>query len=99
MMACPAVLLPYNRILSASKCYCYYLNESAILSKEGDIMPIYEYICSKCDNRFSLLRTIFESDKEALCPRCDSTEVKKVISSFACSTGNGSPVHPFGSGG
>jgi len=54
-------------------------------------MPIYEYICLKCNEKFSLLQSLSPAEKNTECPRCSSKEVKKVISSFSCATGSGSP--------
>ncbi len=33
-------------------------------------MPLYEYRCPKCGERFELLRSSSERDDEAQCPRC-----------------------------
>jgi putative FmdB family regulatory protein len=49
-------------------------------------MPIYEYVCLRCNERFSVLQSINSSDNDSICPKCDSTNVKKVISTFNCST-------------
>ena len=55
-------------------------------------MPIYEYICLKCNEKFSLLQSINASGLDTKCPRCASNEVKKVISAFCCSSGSGGDV-------
>ena len=52
-------------------------------------MPIYEYMCLKCNEKFSLLQTVKTSEKDTACPKCTSKDVKKVISSFCCSAGSG----------
>lgn len=52
-------------------------------------MPIYEYICLKCNEKFSLLRPITASEDDANCPVCAASEVKKVISPFCCSDSSG----------
>ncbi len=67
-------------------------------------MPIYEYICKSCGERFSLLQKVSSTEKDAACPKCSSNEVKKLISSFCCSSsGSGisspGPSHGFGGGG
>jgi putative FmdB family regulatory protein len=68
-------------------------------------MPIYEYICRSCNERFSLLQRVNSPEGEARCPRCSSREVKKVMSSFSCSAGTGGgsapsmPSRGFGGGG
>jgi len=46
-------------------------------------MPVYEYICQKCDHNFSLVIRISEYEKEKVtCPKCKSDKVKRQISSF-----------------
>ncbi len=68
-------------------------------------MPIYEYLCLKCDKKFSLLQSLFPAEKNTECPECSSREVKKIISSFSCGAGSdvGSsssmPAPNFGGGG
>jgi len=62
-------------------------------------MPIYEYMCLKCNEKFSLLQSVRTSEKDTVCPKCTSKDVKKVISSFCCSAGSGggaSPAIPSG---
>ncbi|UCD34216.1 MAG: zinc ribbon domain-containing protein [Nitrospiraceae bacterium] len=50
-------------------------------------MPVYEYICLKCKEKFSLLQSLHPAEKNTECPRCSSRDVKKVISSFCCGSG------------
>jgi putative FmdB family regulatory protein len=52
-------------------------------------MPIYEYICLKCNEKFSVLQNIFSSHRDTKCPHCASHEVKKALSSFSCASGSG----------
>jgi len=43
-------------------------------------MPVYEYICKECHKEFSEVLTVKEHDtKKVRCPKCQSTEVEKVI--------------------
>jgi putative FmdB family regulatory protein len=45
-------------------------------------MPIYEYLCQKCEHTFSIVMTISEYEtKKIMCPECKSKEVKRQISS------------------
>jgi putative FmdB family regulatory protein len=46
-------------------------------------MPIYEYICPECDNRFEEMLPLSQSDKAVECPRCHKPARRK-MSSFAC---------------
>lgn len=49
-------------------------------------MPIYEYICNECKKRFSLLQSVGATEKDSKCTECGSDDVKKIVSSFSCST-------------
>ncbi|MCX6005573.1 MAG: zinc ribbon domain-containing protein [Chloroflexi bacterium] len=44
-------------------------------------MPIYEYICPNCKNKFELLCSISRSNENAECPKCKSSS-KRAISKF-----------------
>ncbi|MFC1945828.1 zinc ribbon domain-containing protein [Chloroflexota bacterium] len=46
-------------------------------------MPIYEYECEKCHEKFEMFRSITENDNDVACPRCGGKQTKRVISSFA----------------
>jgi putative FmdB family regulatory protein len=59
-------------------------------------MPIYEYMCMRCNKEFEYL--VFRSDESVTCPECDGNKVRRQMS--ACSfksDGNYSP--PSGSSG
>jgi len=65
-------------------------------------MPIYEYCCRKCNNLFSVLRSINAGEHGIECPKCSSNDVQKKISAFSCCSigGNGAPSSgPSGGGG
>jgi putative FmdB family regulatory protein len=50
-------------------------------------MPLYEYACRKCGEKFSEVLTIKEHDhKKVQCPKCQSSEVQKVIEPFYAKT-------------
>jgi putative FmdB family regulatory protein len=50
-------------------------------------MPLYEYICRNCDNKFDEVLTIKEHDSKKLqCPKCQSTDLEKVIEPFFAKT-------------
>ena len=34
-------------------------------------MPIYEYVCGKCQNKFELMRPFSKSSDPADCPKCE----------------------------
>lgn len=52
-------------------------------------MPHYDYRCARCDHHFEALQSFEEHDRHEdhdrhqplKCPRCDSTEVERVLSS------------------
>ncbi len=46
-------------------------------------MPFYEYRCSSCDERFTLMRAIDERDLPAACPGCGANESTRQLSVFA----------------
>ncbi|HEY92794.1 MAG TPA: zinc ribbon domain-containing protein [Dehalococcoidia bacterium] len=48
-------------------------------------MPIYEYVCPKCNLKFELRCSFSESSEEAPCPNCQSS-AKRVFSAFGISS-------------
>ncbi len=52
-------------------------------------MPIYEYTCLTCSNRFDKRRSMSQMDDPANCPDCGS-ESRRVFSVFAAFSSNGS---------
>lgn len=63
-------------------------------------MPIYEYVCSSCKNKFEARRSYVEASEDAACPKCKGAG-KRLISKFACASkgGDGSSLPIGGSGG
>jgi putative FmdB family regulatory protein len=53
-------------------------------------MPIYEYECPSCGERFELRRGMADSDSELKCPRCGVENPRRVISTFATTSHGGS---------
>ncbi len=51
-------------------------------------MPIFEYICRGCDQRFE---TLVSADRPPVCPTCHGTSLDKQLSVFAVSS-KGSPT-------
>jgi putative FmdB family regulatory protein len=43
-------------------------------------MPIYEYCCEKCDERFELFVRSFTQRDVPICPTCGSSKVRKAVS-------------------
>ena len=56
-------------------------------------MPIYEYRCDMCQNIFEVLTTAGSKHEKALCGKCGSDKVSKIISagSFIRSSGKSLP--------
>jgi putative FmdB family regulatory protein len=55
-------------------------------------MPIYEYQCEQCGERFDkFVRSMF-TEAEVVCPSCGSAQVRKGFSTFASRGSNGGPA-------
>ncbi len=53
------------------------------------VMPTYEFDCEKCGNKFTLIITMREYEKEKdrfRCPKCKSRKVKQILSPFVAKT-------------
>ncbi len=46
-------------------------------------MPLYEYYCAKCDDKFTALRSISQANAPIECPSCHAAETKRALSLFA----------------
>ena len=46
-------------------------------------MPIYEYRCESCSDKFEVLTRFAERDRVQVCPSCESTKTRVMVSSFA----------------
>lgn len=53
-------------------------------------MPIFEYRCASCDEKFEELVLSRSQTSKVECPRCGGTEVKPLISLFAAQTSRSS---------
>ncbi len=49
-------------------------------------MPIYEYVCKKCDHPFEML---VRGSEKPVCPSCGSGSLEKQFSVFAPKNGGG----------
>jgi len=52
-------------------------------------MPIYEFDCQDCGDRFEALVISFKKIEGVTCPECKSHNVKKKISTFAVKGASG----------
>jgi putative FmdB family regulatory protein len=50
-------------------------------------MPIYEYRCESCAGKFDVLTRFAERDAAQVCPSCESTKTRVLVSSFAFASG------------
>ncbi len=59
-------------------------------------MPIYEYECRACQERFEVVQKISDTGEELHCPKCDTDRPQRLLSAF-CSiggkSGGGAPTH------
>ena len=46
-------------------------------------MPLYEYACAQCSQKFSVLVGMTAVSDSALCPRCGASEAMRRVSRFA----------------
>jgi putative FmdB family regulatory protein len=62
-------------------------------------MPIYEYRCESCSEKFDVLTRFAERDEAQICPACESTKTRVLVSSFAfAGAGDSDSSLDFGSG-
>jgi putative FmdB family regulatory protein len=62
--------------------FCYYGNQQPTKP-----MPLYEYVCRSCGEKIAEVLTIKEHDtKKVQCPKCQSTELEKIIEPFFAKT-------------
>jgi putative FmdB family regulatory protein len=45
-------------------------------------MPLFEYECRACGKRFTFLAGVISDNADAKCPRCNSAELRKLMSRF-----------------
>ena len=46
-------------------------------------MPLYEYRCRGCGERFEVLQRLGASGDDVLCPRCGEERPERLLSTFA----------------
>lgn len=50
-------------------------------------MPVYEYICKKCNKEFTISMSLQEKEsKKVKCPECKSVRTQQVFSTFVANT-------------
>jgi len=53
-------------------------------------MPVFEYKCSDCSSKFEVLHKSTIKQEDVICPNCNSSNNKKLFSSFSPSVSTGS---------
>lgn len=53
-------------------------------------MPVFEYHCTKCNNKYEVFHKSSVNQEEVLCPKCNSAASKKLFSTFSASMGSNS---------
>ena len=43
-------------------------------------MPIYEYICKECDQKFEAMRSFSQADEPIKCSKCGSMDTHRTVS-------------------
>ena len=64
-------------------------------------MPVYEYVCRKCNTRYDLSRPMSRSEEDTPCPHCDGTgqRVYSVFTALSKGIGTISTRHSVGRAG
>ena len=62
-------------------------------------MPLYEYTCGTCKNRFEKLRSFSEMDEPAPCPDCGSESRRQLSVFMLFSTDASGQTTPVAGGG
>ncbi len=60
-------------------------------------MPIYEYICEECGERYE--RVVLSKTQEIACPKCKSTKNTQQLSVFSAATKSNGGAGPSSGGG
>lgn len=58
-------------------------------------MPIYEYECSSCGERFEKFVRLMSAQPEVACPKCGSKQVTKTLSLFGVSSSSSTSTSSF----
>jgi len=61
-------------------------------------MPLYEYGCPRCQQRFERLRPLARADEAANCPECGATAYRLISLVAPAPRGNGGEATPAGGG-
>jgi putative FmdB family regulatory protein len=59
-------------------------------------LPIYEYECSQCGDKFEIRRGLTDSDSDLKCPRCGAKSPRRVFSTFCTNQSGEACASPSG---
>ena len=62
-------------------------------------MPIYEFICQDCRNKFETIVLSAKNVNEVTCPKCGGKNVKKVVSAPSSHVSSAGPLPMASQGG
>jgi putative FmdB family regulatory protein len=62
-------------------------------------MPIYEYVCKNCKNKFELMRSFSRSKESADCPRCQKQAERILSACYSKSADSSGATQPIAGGG
>jgi putative FmdB family regulatory protein len=61
-------------------------------------MPVYEYKCPECGEKFEVKAGFFHSLDKVKCPKCGRNKPERVFSVFNTGTSSGNSCSPRGFG-
>jgi len=57
-------------------------------------MPIYEYKCKNCGDKFELKLGVFHNKNEEKCPKCGGQNIERVFSAISSQSSGSSSCGP-----
>jgi putative FmdB family regulatory protein len=60
-------------------------------------MPVYEYVCTACKNKFEKMRPFSKSNEDADCPRCHKIGKRIISACYAKTTDSAGLTQQLGS--
>jgi putative FmdB family regulatory protein len=61
-------------------------------------MPIYEYQCTSCEEKYEMRRSISDNDDDIKCPKCGAERPRRVLSQFTSAKPSADACAPTGGG-
>jgi putative FmdB family regulatory protein len=52
-------------------------------------MPIYEYECRSCKEKFEVIQKMSDGNEGLHCPKCETDKPERLLSAFCSGTGRG----------